>query len=83
MTINSFDQKLPSLFYTAHLAWRLQYFLDNYVLPKVVKKTLTKQEKDKDVTMVFLDGDMIVLRYLGEDLGSIIQVGSDFTFIKK
>jgi hypothetical protein len=74
---------MPRIFYSAHIAWRLQYFLDNFVLPRVVKTPMTKQEKDNDVTMVFVDKDFMSLRYRGEDMGAIISIGSDFTFVSK
>lgn len=83
MIINSFDQKMPEYFYKSHIAKRLQYFLDNFVLPRVIKNPLTKQDKDKDITMVIVDKDLMSLRYRGDDLGSIISIGSDFTFISK
>lgn len=83
MVINTFDQKMPNLYRAAHMAWRLQYFIDNFILPSVLKKKLIAKERDEDVTLAILDKDRMVLRYLGEDLGAIILIGSDFTFVSK
>lgn len=83
MVINTFDQKMPNLYRTAHLAWRLQFFIDNFILPNALKKKLIAKERDKDVTLAILDKDRMVIRYKGDDLGVIVIVGADFTFVSK
>lgn len=83
MVINTFDQKMPNLYRTAHMGFRLKYFIDNFILPSVLKKPLTDDEKDSDVTFAIIDRDRMVLRYKGDDLGAIIIIGSDFTFVGK
>jgi hypothetical protein len=83
MTINTFDKKMPPLFYKSHVGWRMQYFINHFVLPEVVGKPLTEKEKDKDVTIGFIDTHKCVVSYKGEALCFIVLVGADFSFFKK
>jgi len=82
MTINTFDQKMPPFYRAMHIAARLQYFIDNFIVPNLFKRKLIDNEK-KDITLAISDKDRIVFRYKGEDRGVIILVGSDFSFIGK
>lgn len=80
MTINTFDQKLPSGFYQMHMAKRLDIFIVKFILPRLFTEGLIKKS---DITMGIINTDRMVLRYCGYDLGFINMVGSDFSFFKK
>ncbi len=79
MTLKTFEMKLPPLFYSKHMAMRLEWFID-----RIMERHLGRSLKDPDkklITMLMsVDGGPTELEYDKKLVGYIKQVGSDFVF---
>lgn len=81
MTITSFDTEIPMAFVKEKsLEGRLMIFL-NHVVSKVVKRELTKKERDK-ISFIVLDKEYIEVKFEDQEIGVIklIAMTKDFIF---
>lgn len=81
MTITSFDSDVPMAFIKEkNFQGRLMIFL-NFVMCKVLKRDLIRQERDK-ISFIVLDKDHIELKYDNNYIGVVkrIDITKDFIF---